>query len=168
MHSLHFRRACYSWRSGSFQSTANLLGEANWRWGLLLLDPTMWTAFSWKNRIWSLPVTCGHWYTPCWPTSINNDHLLHKSHGQTTTWQISALDVLVCHLCLPLDLHLPPSFWKCVKVKASQCSLHSLCLTIRPLATISAPPATRLFCCHSRKLHTTSLSPAALFLFLSS
>lgn len=71
---------------GSFQWTAifhNAIVEANCRWGLLLLEPSLWTAFNPQYSDWTLPVTCGHWYTPtCWPASSNNDHLLHKSHGQ--------------------------------------------------------------------------------------
>lgn len=56
------------------------IGEANCRWGLLLLEPSLWTAVI--SRCLSHVVTGTHQHVALTITSINNDHLLHKSHGQ--------------------------------------------------------------------------------------
>lgn len=139
---------------GSFQRTMifhNAIVEANCRWGLLLLEPSLWTAFNPQYSDWTLPVTCGHWYTPtCWPASSNNDHLLHKSHGQnynlTDKW--------------PGCAHISPMFAfrsssPSLILEACQGQGQSVFFPL-PLPhhltaghNFKAPPATHL-CCHSR------------------
>lgn len=111
-----------------FSSVNSTMVETNHRWGLLLLQPSLWKASNWKcvfpigliqwdvsrtpasdwpnSSGWggeftspdamaplycliilelesSVAVTCGHWFDAS-TQFLNNDHLLHKAHGQSS------------------------------------------------------------------------------------
>lgn len=75
------------------------------------------------------------------PHVLDNDHLLHTGHGQnsdlTAKWPVYTQ---TSSAFVPRSS--PPSLsLACIEVRAKRCSLHSLCLAFRPLATIPASPA---------------------------